>query len=368
MNKKILIIGSFPLSRNNSIFGGIARSCSEIINSKYFANKIIFKIDSTTLSVPRPNFIIRLFFSIIRIFRLLYILTFNQPSSVLIFCSDGASAIEKGVMIIISKVFGAKTLIFPRAGHLINQSNKSILFKLLIKNLFNKSDLFLCQGEEWRIFALNVLKIQNSKIKIIRNWTASNDLLSIGYKRKIKNSKELNLLYVGWLIKDKGIQELLNVFKILIDKGFNLNLTLIGDGDFKKNIQNFTNVNKLNQQLKIEGWINRDKLKNFYVKSDIFILPSWKEGMPNALIESLATGLPSIATSVGVIEDNLNHNLDLVIVPPKNENKLLKAIEMLIIDVNFRNKLSKNGLIKVKKKFSSDQNLKNLSILMNNIK
>ena len=39
--------------------------------------------------------------------------------------------------------------------------------------------------------------------------------------------------------------------------------------------------------------------------------------MPNALIESLATGLPSVATSVGVIEDNLNNNSDVVIVPPK---------------------------------------------------
>ena len=365
MNKKILIVGSFPSFKNNSIIGGIARSCSEIIDSKHFSNKVILKIDSTTLTVPRPSLIIRLFFSINRVFKLIYILMFKQPSSVLVFCADGASAIEKGVMIIISKAFGAKTLIFPRAGYLINQVNKSKTFKLFIKALFQKTDLFLCQGEEWKSFASDVLKIQNSKIKIIRNWTASNDFLSIGSKRKIKNSKDLKLLYVGWLIRDKGVQELLNVFKILINKGFNLSLTLVGDGNYREKIEDFASVNKLNKHIKIEGWINRDKLKKFYQESDIFILPSWKEGMPNALIESLATGLPSVATSVGVIEDNLNNNSDVVIVPPKNENKLLKAIEMLIIDINFRIKLSKNGLIQVKKKFSSEQNLKELSMLLN---
>ena len=84
-----------------------------------------------------------------------------------------------------------------------------------------------------------MLKIQNSKIKIIRNWTASNDFLSIGSKRKIKNSKDLKLLYVGWLIRDKGVQELLNVFKILINKGFNLSLTLVGDGNYREKIEDF---------------------------------------------------------------------------------------------------------------------------------
>ena len=227
--------------------------------------------------------------------------------------------------------------------------------------LFQKTDLFLCQGEEWKSFASDVLKIQNSKIKIIRNWTASNDFLSIGSKRKIKNSKDLKLLYVGWLIRDKGVQELLNVFKILINKGFNLSLTLVGDGNYREKIEDFASVNKLNKHIKIEGWINRDKLKKFYQESDIFILPSWKEGMPNALIESLATA-SSAATSVGELD--INNNSD-AIVPPKNENKLLKAIEMLIIDVNFRIKLSKNGLIQVKKKFSSEQNLKELSMLLN---
>ena len=278
--------------------------------------------------------------------------------------TDGASAIEKGVMIIISKAFGAKTLIFPRAGYLINQVNKSKTFKLFIKALFQKTDLFLCQGEEWKSFASDVLKIQNSKIKIIRNWTASNDLLSIGSNRKIKYSKDLRLLYVGWLIRDKGIQELLNVFKILINKGFNLSLTLVGDGNYREKIEDFASINKLNKHIKIEGWINRDKLKILSRKRHIYFT-ILERRMPNALIESLATGLPSVATSVGVIEDNLNNNSDVVIVPPKNENKLLKAIEMLIIDINFRIKLSKNGLIQVKKKFSSEQNLKELSMLLN---
>ena len=104
----------------------------------------------------------------------------NKPDKALIFCSDGGSAIEKGLMLVICRLSNVKSLIFPRAGNLINQSNNHILFRGLIKHLFSYSDVVLCQGPTWYDFVVQVLKIDKSKVFIVNNWTASRELLQIG--------------------------------------------------------------------------------------------------------------------------------------------------------------------------------------------
>ena len=119
--------------------------------------------------------------------------------------------------------------------------------------------------------------------------------------------------------------------------------------------------NNLNGKLFLKGWLPKNKVKDYLSGADIFVLPSWQEGMPNALIEALASGLPSITTSVGVIPDYLINNNSALIVEPKNLNKLKKSIEKLINDDNLREKLSKNGLLVAKENFSTTKSLDSFS-------
>ena len=164
----------------------------------------------------------------------------KKPKISLIFCSDGASAIEKGVMICFCKIFGVKTFIFPRAGGLINQTYKSSFFKYLIKFLFNKAELFLAQGENWNRFAKKQLQIPDNKIQIINNWTATPKLLEIGLKKDYaQKSDNVKFIFVGWLEKEKGIFEILESLQELNKKKFNFFFTFIGDGRVKKYAKEF---------------------------------------------------------------------------------------------------------------------------------
>ena len=95
--------------------------------------------------------------------------------------------------------------------------------------------------------------------------------------------------------------------------------------------------------------------------SDVFVLPSWYEGMPNSLIEALASGLPSICSSVGIIPDYIINNVNGLLVQPKNKLNLEKTIEKTINDINLRKKLSKNGVNLAESFFSEDISLKKLS-------
>ena len=77
--------------------------------------------------------------------------------------------------------------------------------------------------------------------------------------------------------------------------------------------------------VKLVGWLNSDQLINIYQNHDIFVFPSWY-GMPNVLIEAMASGLAVVSSSAGVISDNLNNGENALLSPPR-ENNIFKKSE-----------------------------------------
>ena len=110
---KLLIIGAFP-GKEKVIYGGIAKSCFVILESSIANRFRIITLDSSQASNPPPKSAMRIFMAVRRLLTLIYTLINYKINVVLIFSSDGASAIEKGVMILICHLFNCPTLIFPR--------------------------------------------------------------------------------------------------------------------------------------------------------------------------------------------------------------------------------------------------------------
>ena len=365
MNKKLnlLIVASFP-PKNKKVIGGIEKSSRVLVQSKYFQQFTITKFDTSQISNPPPNFFIRLILAIIRLWKFIFNIALNKPDKALIFCSDGGSAIEKGLMLVICRFFNVKSLIFPRAGNLINQSNNYILFRALIKHLFSYSDVVLCQGPTWYNFVVQSLKVDKSKVFIINNWTASKELLQIGKNRIINyHTNYIKILYVGWLEKQKGINELFESFLSLVKK-YKIKIKFIGDGTLKRKIEELSLSNKIQKDVSVTGWLSDKEIISHLKSSDIFILPSWYEGMPNSLIEALASGLPSISSSVGIIPDYIINNVNGLLVQPNNKLNLEKTIEKTINDINLRKRISKNGVNLAESLFSEDVSLKKLSVII----
>lgn len=359
----LMIVGSFP---KKPIFGGIQQSCKLIIDSSFFSDVNVIQFDSSQISNPPPAFIIRFFLAFFRLIRFAFKIFTHNPKVTLIFCSDGFSALEKGIMVLISKISGAQPLIFPRAGNLIYQIENFPFFKRIIKYLFAEA-IFLAQGENWKLFASQKLHISEKRIKVLHNWTATEKLLLIGENRKNESQSDVvSFLFVGWLEKEKGVIETLNSIKILKDKKHSLFFTFIGNGKLMKSAKDFISKNKLEDFIKFEGWKPNNQLNEYYKSADVFVLPSWSEGMPNALIEALSCGLASITTNVGMIPNYLKDNHSALLINPKSTEELTIAIEKLILDENLKLKLSINGYKVAKKYFSSEKGLKSLSELIKN--
>ena len=82
----------------------------------------------------------------------------------------------------------------------MTQTQNSFFMKFLIRFLFKKASIFLCQGEKWQNYAIDFIGFDESNIRIINNWTATKELILIGSNRNYEINRTVKqLLFIGWL-------------------------------------------------------------------------------------------------------------------------------------------------------------------------
>ena len=373
MLPKLLIVGAFSSTKgkenNRPVYGGILRSTEIIMNSESFNSFEIVPLDSSQISNPPPNILFRACFAARRILRIIKILAIEKPNASLIFCSDGLSALEKGLMIWLCDLFNCPSLIFPRAGNLINQISNSALMLRALRFLFGKAEIFLCQGQKWADTAINLLDFKSTNVLVINNWTATSQLISIGEQRIYDSSMEQTprLLFVGWLEEFKGIFELLSVAKNLKDSLIDFHLSIAGRGDAEISAKRFVEDNDLEDHVRFLGWLDQKSLETELAQHDIFVLPSHEEGLPNAMVEALASGLAVIVTSVGLIPGYIIDKEHALLTIPKDIESLEFAVKSFILDQELRVSIAKRGHELAKGSFSTDVSLEKLSATIKNL-
>lgn len=154
---------------------------------------------------------------------------------------------------------------------------------------------------------------------------------------------------MGRLISAKDFPTLIHAFALLHAKGFRQKLKIAGNG------LEFNNLNNLIQELGLEGVIQLIGFADadtFLSSIDIFVMSSLSEGIPLALLEAMAYGLPVIATSVGGIPDVITHNEDGLLCPSGNSDCIALFLEKLIVYDDLRCRLSINASNKINEQFS----------------
>jgi len=125
--------------------------------------------------------------------------------------------------------------------------------------------------------------------------------------RTLKN-KTLNLLTVGRLSVTKRVEMLIDAVEILYKAGFKVHFRIVGGGKMTENFRNIVFEKNLADIVEITGRIDAEKMPDIYRQSDIFISASAQEGMSNAMLEAMASGLPIVTTRCEGVEELITDN------------------------------------------------------------
>lgn len=147
-------------------------------------------------------------------------------------------------------------------------------------------------------------------------------------RQELKMNEELSLVYVARLYHRKGHIYLFEAFANLLKKGIKANLYLVGEGAYRKELEQKVKEMNIENSVKFLGW--RDDALAIIAASDIVVHPSLEDALSSAVIESLMLGKPIVATDISGVRDILKEGKYGKIVPPEDSKALEKAIEEII--------------------------------------
>lgn len=150
----------------------------------------------------------------------------------------------------------------------------------------------------------------------------------------------LQIVCVGRLVPAKGQHILLNAFARLISQNHSIHLTFVGDGPDRLSLEQSVASLDLSGHVTFRGALNHDQTREQLMQADIFTLASFAEGVPVALMEAMAMGIPVISTYIAGIPELIRHGIDGMLVPPSSVEALAAVIESLVLDRDLRQKLS----------------------------
>jgi len=196
-------------------------------------------------------------------------------------------------------------------------------------------------SENMRETIIKEYRLKKSKIAVINNGIP---LLKKQPKQDYSIRNEIKLLHVGRYTKAKNHNEMLKAVKMLHDKGYNVVLTLVGEGELEIEILDIIQNLQMDEYVSCSG--TTDDVYKYLNTTDIFILPSIFEGMPMTIIEAMSCSLPIVASNVGGIPEMIENFHSGILCFP-TAKLISEAIENFITNEELRKRCGESAYNKV---------------------
>jgi len=166
------------------------------------------------------------------------------------------------------------------------------------------------------------------------------------------NTNDIIIGAIGRLDYEKGYHVLIEAINILIKKGQNIKLILIGDGPDRERLNNMIYKYNLMDRIRLLGY--KQNARKYLHLFDVFVMPSFREGFPITILEAMQAGVPIIATDVGGIPEMLQYGNAGVIIKSNNIQLLVESIENILENNRMRENIINYASCIVKEKYSSN--------------
>ncbi|NVO21363.1 MAG: glycosyltransferase family 4 protein [Bacteroidetes bacterium] len=338
---KVIMVGPDPLNK-----GGIATLERNILAS---AKDPAYEY---TMHVARPEGSKLKKFFLVPLYTLYFLIRIlvKKYDIVHIHISENWGFFRYVPFVYLGRMAGLGIIIHPNAcefDSFYERQGKSL--KKLIRSTLNKSNCIITVSNEWaEVFR----SISTTRVEVVYNFVDLPEVCDY------KNTSKI-LTTSGQLEKRKGYYDLVKVIPELIRFDPELSFKFCGNGEIGVI---YSELKKLSMDSHVEltGWLLNDDVKKILRQSLLFVLPTYNEGMPLAILEAMSFGLPVISTTAGGIPSLVKDGINGILVEPGDLEALKKAVIKLLSDADLRSEMSNNNYQKIKKDFSATSNMQKL--------
>lgn len=177
---------------------------------------------------------------------------------------------------------------------------------------------------------------------------------------KDRASETTQLVYIGRLIDSKGVAETLDALELILLRDYGslpaIRFSIAGSGPGEEKLRSRARSAPLSEVVTFLGPIFNDQKLEFWRTADIFVFPTYhQEGLPYAILESLASGTPMITTPIGNIPDAVEHGLEGLLVKPKDPAAVADALVELLTNPDRLREMSENCRRTARERFAVDR-------------
>ena len=283
---------------------------------------------------------------------------------------------RKFVVCLLARAAGRPYIVHLHGGGFTRfyQDESGRLSRRLIRSTLAHAALVIALSEEWRDRLLRICP--TARIEVLHNAVMIPDIRrplprepgpvpagdSLASRSVGGPVGEPTLLFLGHLLRDKGVYDLVRAFALIAPKFPRARLVLGGIGDLEA-VKQLTAQLEIAPRVSCPGWLDAERKAAAFAGSLVFLLPSYAEGMPMALLEAMSWGLPVIATPVGGIPQVVEHEVNGLLIAPGDIQACAAQMERLLGDPALRERLGSAARARIAADFSLDDALNRLSAI-----
>lgn len=249
--------------------------------------------------------------------------------------ASGKSFIRKRLFIRWGKILGYKIIYHCHGGH--TQDYFRSIGIPRAKRTLDKCACIICLSQSWKRYFESIFHHPN--IEIVHNPLVPSHILTHPDEKH-----PLRLLFLGLLVDDKGIFDLLDVMSTNRDRWLGrVKLTIGGNGEVER-LREVIRENRLEDIVEFLGWVDGERKERLFARHHVLILPSYVECLPMSILEAMGHGMPVISTPVGGIPEMIVPGENGILVSPGDKVGMSAAIDCYLLNPDLIDRHGKSAL------------------------
>jgi glycosyltransferase involved in cell wall biosynthesis len=319
--------------------GGISQVINVVTGTEEFnkAVKQLYKIHTSEFKDKnRLSEAITLMKALVRF---ISILLLKEVDIVHIHSSCYVSFYRKTLFLILSKILRKKVIFHLHSGTFYDFFYRARgINRIFINCVFSNSNRLVVLCDDWKSkleedYLLNNVEVISNPSSITSRFNSC---------PSIKEDGEVKILFMGFLMKSKGIFDLIDVAESL--KELNTKFVVCGKGEEERKFLKEVSSRSLDNRIDFLGWVSGERKIETYEDADILFLPSYREGIPMVILEAISFGIPIVSTNISGILDVVDDGREGFLLQPGDIQGFAQRLEDLIRNAELRSELAKNSL------------------------